>query len=73
MKFNSETNVALNSEFDMKDLDKVKIILAVEIKRDISKSLIFSNQTHVSKVLRKFGMHKCEPITLFLENHFRVE
>ncbi|KAH9793265.1 hypothetical protein KPL71_004467 [Citrus sinensis] len=47
----------LSSEFDMKDLGSAKKILAMEIKRDRSKGIIFiSQEKYLKRVLETFGI-----------------
>jgi hypothetical protein len=63
----------LKSEFEMKDLGAAKKILGIQIYRDKDKNMLFLNHhDYVIKILRKFNMFDCKPVTLPLANHFKL-
>lgn len=71
LKLLNDIKTTLNNEFDMKDLRNAKRILGMEIQRDRSNSFLFLHQTpYMMKILKKFGMNGCKPVTLPLANHF---
>lgn len=65
-----ELNTLLGREFDMKDLGSTQNILGMKIRRDkVAGKLWLSQSKYVSKVLEKFNMLYCKPIsTPFAEN-----
>lgn len=70
-KWINNIKTKLSGEFDIKDLGKAKRILGMEIERGMSSSALFLHQSsYISKVLKKFGMNNCKPVTLPLANHF---
>ena len=55
----------LSSEFEMKDLGAAKKILGMEIFRDREKKKLFlSQKTYINKVLTRFEMSSCKPISI---------
>lgn len=65
--------VLLNSEFEMKDLGYAMKILGMEIRRNISKGIMFlSQEKYLKKVLETFDMSKSKPVQLPLASHFRL-
>jgi hypothetical protein len=58
-----ETKSFLFSHFDMKDLDEASYVLRIEIHRDREKGVLgLSQKSYIEKVLKKFNMHKCNPM-----------
>jgi hypothetical protein len=58
-----ETKDFLSSHFDMKDLGKAYYVLGIEIHRDRRKGVLgLSQKPYIEKVLKKFNMHKCNPM-----------
>jgi hypothetical protein len=58
-----ETKVFLSSHFDMKDLDKASYVLGIEVHQDRRKGVLgLSQKSYIEKVLKKFNMHKCNPM-----------
>ena len=71
VKMINDIKTVLRREFDMKDLGIARIILGMKIERDKSNSLFFLRQSsYVLKVLKRFGIHDCKPISLPLASHF---
>ena len=61
----------LSAEFEMKDLGEAKKILGMEIVRDRKAgSLYLSQRGYIEKVLRRFNMHNCKPVSTPLALHF---
>ncbi|KAH9687520.1 Integrase catalytic domain-containing protein [Citrus sinensis] len=60
----------LAKEFEMKDLRLINKILRMQIHRDRNNMKIwFSQKNYLKKILRRFNMHDCKPIsTPFLVN-----
>jgi hypothetical protein len=58
-----ETKGFLSSHFNMKDLGEASYLLGIEIHRDRRKGVLgLSQKSYIEKVLKKFNMHKCNPI-----------
>jgi hypothetical protein len=58
-----EVKKQLSSKLDMKDLDAVKFIRGMEIKRDCATRKIWLNQKkYIETVLKRFNMQYCKPI-----------
>ncbi|KAH9728537.1 hypothetical protein KPL70_009073 [Citrus sinensis] len=63
----------LRDKFDMKDLGPVKKILGVEMIRNrTARTLFISQEKYVNKVLEKFGMLNCKPVSTPMAAHFRL-
>ncbi|KAH9696398.1 hypothetical protein KPL71_023151 [Citrus sinensis] len=63
----------LRVKFDMKDLGPAKKILGVEIIRNrTARTLFLSQEKYVNKVLEKFGMLNCKPVSTPMSAHFRL-
>jgi hypothetical protein len=57
-----ETKKFLSSNFDMKDLGEASFILGIKIHRDRRNGVLgLSQKAYLEKVLKKFGMHACNP------------
>ena len=54
----------LSSTFDMKDMGEANYVLRVKITRDhrSRRLLSMSQQTYISKILKRFCMHNSKPI-----------
>ena len=53
----------LSSNFNMKDMGKVNLVLGVKILRDCSGRLLgLSQETCIKKILKWFQMQNCKPI-----------
>ena len=52
----------LASQFDMKDMDKAKVILGVKIKR-MGDSIKLSQEHYVEKILKRFGHFDAKPVS----------
>ncbi|XP_059281019.1 secreted RxLR effector protein 161-like [Lycium ferocissimum] len=61
----------LSKEFDKKGLGEAKKILGMEIHRK-NNEVHLSQKKYIEKVLQRFGMNKCKPVTLPLAQHFRL-
>ncbi|KAH9770027.1 Integrase catalytic domain-containing protein [Citrus sinensis] len=63
----------LKDKFDMKDLGPAKKILGVELVRNrITRILFMSQEKYVNKVLEKFGMMNCKPMSIPMAAHFKL-
>ncbi|KAH9682243.1 hypothetical protein KPL71_027274 [Citrus sinensis] len=63
----------LRDKFDMKDLGQAKKILGVEMIRNrTTRTLFLSQEKYVNKVLEKFGMLNCKPVSTPMAAHFRL-
>jgi Reverse transcriptase (RNA-dependent DNA polymerase) len=61
------------SEFAMKDLGAARQILGMRITRDYkNRKLCLSQEKYIKKVLQRFNMDKCKPITSHLASHFKL-
>ena len=59
---------ALGERFEMNDKGEIHYLLGMSIKRDReSKTLTISQSHYTEKVLKKFGMENCKPISTPLE------
>ena len=59
---------ALCERFEMLDQGEIHYLLGMSIKRDReSRTLTISQPNYVEKVLRKFGMENCKPVSTPLE------
>ena len=59
---------ALCERFEMVDQGEIHYILGMSIKRDREcRTLTISQTNYVEKVLRKFGMENCKPVSTLLE------
>ena len=52
----------LASQFDMKDMGEVKVILGVKITR-IGDSIMLSQEHYVEKILKRFGHFDAKPVS----------
>ena len=63
----------LSNEFEMKDLDELKRILGMDVKRDRKKGLLtISQQSYVIKLLEKYNMSGSKAVSTPLASHFRI-
>lgn len=63
----------LSGEFEMKDLGAAKKILGMEIHRDRPAGKLFlSQRKYINKVIERFGMQNCKPMTTPLAAHFKL-
>ena len=63
----------LRDKFDMKDFGPTKRILGVEmVKNRTTRTLFMSQEKYVKKVLEKFGMLNCKPVSTPMAAHFRL-
>ncbi|KAH9769407.1 Integrase catalytic domain-containing protein [Citrus sinensis] len=63
----------LRDKFDMKDLGPAKRILGVEMaKNRTTRTLFMSQEKYVKKVLEKFGMLNCKPVSTPMAAHFKL-
>jgi hypothetical protein len=57
----------------MKDLGAARKILGMEIKRDRKSGLLFLSQhSYIQKVLHRFNMHDCKPVSTPIAPHFKL-
>ncbi|KAH9722768.1 Integrase catalytic domain-containing protein [Citrus sinensis] len=64
----------LKDKFDMKDLGPAKKILGVKMIRNrTARTLFLSQEKYVNKVLEKFGILNCKPISTPMAAHFRPD
>jgi hypothetical protein len=63
----------LSNEFDMKELGAAKKILGMEIRRDRQAGKLFlSQQKYIERVLDRFCMNNCKPVSTPLAAHFKL-
>lgn len=63
----------LKSEFEMKDLDPVRRILGIEVKRNRKEgTLSLSQKSYMLKLLNRFSMTDSKNVSLPLANHFKL-
>jgi hypothetical protein len=63
----------LHKEFEMKDLNVVKKILGMEIRRNReARKLWLSHKNYIKKVVEKFSMLDAKHVSTPLANHFRL-
>ena len=63
----------LSSAFKMKDLGTAWKILGMKIKRDLKNVKLWLTQTkYANKVLARFNMEDCKPISTPLAPHFKL-
>jgi len=63
----------LAREFNMKDLGPTNKILGIQIHRDRSKRKIWlSQKNYLKKILRRFNMQDCKPISTLLPVNFKL-
>jgi ATP-binding cassette subfamily B (MDR/TAP) protein 1 len=68
-----ELKAQLAREFDMKDLRPANKILGMQIHRDRSKRKIWlSQKNYLKKILRRFNMQDCKPISTPLPINFKL-
>jgi hypothetical protein len=68
-----ELKAQLAREFDMKDLGPANKILGMQIHRDRSKRKIWlSQKNYLKKILRRFNMQDCKPISTPLPVNFKL-
>ena len=61
----------LSSNFNMKDMGKVNLVLGVKILRDCSGRLLgLSQETCIKKILKWFQMQNCKPIDTPIEKSY---
>ena len=57
----------------MKDLGEAKKILSIEIVIDRKAGLLYlSQRVYIEKVLQRFNMHNCKPVSTPLALHFKL-
>ena len=65
--------IKLSAEFEMKDLGNAKKNLGMVIVRDRkASSLYLSQKGYIKKVLHRFNMHNCKPVSTPLASHFKL-
>ena len=63
----------LSNEFDMKELGAAKKFLGMEICRDRQAGKLFlSQQSYIERVLDRFKMNNCKPVSTQLVAHFKL-
>lgn len=63
----------LSNEFEMKELGAAKKILGMEIRRDRQAGKLFlSQQKYIERVLDRFNMNDCNPVSTPLAAHFKL-
>lgn len=64
----------LSSEFEMKDIGEIKCFLGMNIERNIDQRILrVSQRVFLEKLLHRFGMQDCKPITTPLENRLKLQ
>ncbi|CAL0304779.1 unnamed protein product [Lupinus luteus] len=65
--------IQLNNEFEMKELGATKKILGMEIHRDRQAGKLFlSQEKYIERVLERFNMNNCKPVSTPLAAHFKL-
>ncbi|KAH9751148.1 hypothetical protein KPL71_014161 [Citrus sinensis] len=68
-----ELKAQLAREFEMKDLGPANKILGMQIHRDRNNMKIWlSQKNYLKKILRRFNMHDCKPISALLHVNFKL-
>ncbi|KAK9146217.1 hypothetical protein Sjap_006120 [Stephania japonica] len=68
-----ELKAQLAREFEMKDLGPANKILGMQIHRDINNRKIWlSQKNYLKKILRRFNMQDCKPISTPLSINFKL-
>ena len=63
----------LSKEFEMKDLGSAQKIIGMEIIRDRkNRNLFLTQRGYLEKVLDRFSMRDCKPVSTPLAQHFRL-
>jgi len=63
----------LSNEIDMKELGAAKKIIGMEIRMDRQAGKLFlSQQNYIEKVLDRFKMNNCKPVSTPLAAHFKL-
>nr|KYP53356.1 Retrovirus-related Pol polyprotein from transposon TNT 1-94 [Cajanus cajan] len=69
----SKLKAQLNNEFEMKELGAAKKILGMEIHRDRQVGKLFlSQQKYIERLLDRFNMNNCKPVSTPLAAHFKL-
>ena len=64
----------LSKKFEMKDIGEASYVLGVQILRDRkSRTLSINQEKYLRSVLKKFGMHNCNPAPTPLVHEKRLE
>jgi hypothetical protein len=70
----SQAKAELGSKFDVQDLGPVRQILGMEVTRDLTSGSITLTQTqYLKKILERFGMTNCHPVTTPLDPNVKLE
>lgn len=63
----------LKSKFEMKELGAAKRILDIDIKRNRKQGILsLSQEMYSLKMLSKFNMNECKPVSVPLGRHFKL-
>lgn len=63
----------LKSEFEMKELGSTRRILGIDIKRNRRQgTLSLSQELYSARMLSKFNMNECKPVSVPLGRHFKL-
>ena len=58
----------LSQKFEMKDLGEAEFLLGIQIERDRANRILYlSQETYIKKVIERFGMSDCKPVSTPLE------
>jgi len=57
----NDTKSFLSSNFDMKDMGEVNVILGIKIIRDFDR-IMLSQGHYIGRVLKRFGHFDCTPV-----------
>jgi hypothetical protein len=63
----------LSSEFEMKDLGKLKYFLGLDIKQDEDGKLRIDQKQCILRVLKRFGMEDCRGISTPIKTNLKME
>ena len=68
-----EIKYALSQKFDIKDMEKLHHFLGMKILQDESSERIWIGQpAYISKILQKFGMQDCKPVSTPVDPRAKV-
>ena len=70
----NDLKIALNSEFEMKDLGPAKRILGIDIYRDRKRGILSLSQAdYIQKVLKTFGMLESKQVSTPIPSHYKLK
>ena len=68
-----KVKVQLSSKLEIKDLDRVRKILGMDIVRDMNKGRLYLMQRqYLEKAVARFGMENAKSVSSLLTPHFKL-